>query len=72
VAEHSIKVGHRIDFNISVLGKVMGYVDCVMKEALEIRLHPNNCNRDRGFTLSHAWYPVTNMLKQSSETPMKK
>jgi len=34
-------------------------------------MHPNNFNTDRGLTLSQAWYPMTNMLKESSKTPMK-
>jgi hypothetical protein len=40
--------------------------------SIEIQLHPNTFNRDGGFTLSQAWYPVKNMLEKSSETPMKK
>jgi hypothetical protein len=51
VVEHSIKEGDTIDFYIPILGKVAGYMDCIMKEA---------------------WYPVTNMLQQYSETSMKK
>jgi hypothetical protein len=72
VAEHSIEAGHNIDFNnITILDKVTGYMDRIVKEAIEIRLHPNNFNRDRGFTLSRAWQPVTNMLKQFGEPVSK-
>jgi excinuclease UvrABC helicase subunit UvrB len=68
VAEHSIEAGHNIDFNnITILEKVTGYMNHIVKEAIERRLHPNNFNRDRGFNLSLAWQPVTNMLKQSDE-----
>jgi hypothetical protein len=42
-------------------------MDRLVKEAMEIHLHPNNFNRDGDFTLSWAWQPVTNMLKQSGE-----
>jgi hypothetical protein len=53
VAEHRFDTGHNIDFkSISVLDKATGYMDCVIKEATEIRLHPKNFNRDGGFTLS--------------------
>jgi hypothetical protein len=38
-------------------------MNCNVKEAREISQCPENFNRDRGFTLSQAWYPVTNMLK---------
>jgi hypothetical protein len=66
VAEHSIEAGRNIDFNnITILEKVTGYMDRLVKEAIEIRLHPNNFNRDGGFNLSRAWQSVTNMLKQS-------
>jgi hypothetical protein len=61
-----IEAGHNIDFNITILGKVTGYVDRLVKEATVIRLHPNNCNRDR-VDFSRGWQPVTNMLKQSGE-----
>jgi hypothetical protein len=66
VVEHSIEAGHNIDFNnITILEKVTRYMDHLVKEAIEIRLHPNNFNSDGGFNLSRAWQPVTNMLKQS-------
>jgi hypothetical protein len=66
--EHSIEAGHNIDFNnITILEKVTGYIDRLVKEATEINLHPSNLNRDGGFNLSRAWQPLTNMLKQSSE-----
>jgi len=38
-----------------------------MKEAVEIRLHPRNINRDRDFILSHSWYLVTNTAYQLSK-----
>jgi hypothetical protein len=68
MAEHIFETGYNIDLSISILGKATGYMDCVIKEAIEIRLHPKNFNRDSGFTLSRSWYPVTNMLKQYSHT----
>jgi hypothetical protein len=53
VAEHSIEAGHKIDFNnITILEKVTGFMDRLVKEAMEIHLHPNNFNRDGDFTLS--------------------
>jgi hypothetical protein len=32
-------------------------MDCMMKEAIEIRFHPRNFNRDGDFTFSQSWYP---------------
>jgi hypothetical protein len=68
VAEHSIEAGHNIDFNnITILDKVTGCMDLIVKEATEICLHPNNFNRAGGFNLSRAWQTVTNMLKLSGK-----
>jgi hypothetical protein len=53
VAEHGIEAGHNINFNnIMILEKVTGYMDHLVKEAIEICLHPNNFSGDGGFTLS--------------------
>jgi hypothetical protein len=56
----------------SILDKATGYMDHMIKEAIEIRLHPRNFNRDRGFTLSETWYLVTNVLKQYRDTPIQR
>jgi hypothetical protein len=72
VAEHSINTGHRIDFSsTSVLDKAAGYMDRLVKEAIEIRLNPRNFNRDGGFTLSRAWYPVIKMLRNEKAGPSR-
>jgi hypothetical protein len=63
VVEHNFNTGHRIDFSsTSVLDKTTGYIDCLVKEAIEIRLNTGNFSRDGGFMLSWAWYLVMNML----------
>jgi hypothetical protein len=72
VAEHSINTGHQIDFNImSVLDSTSGYMDHLVKEAIQIRLNHKNFNRDRGFTLSWAWNPVTKVLFKCDTDPGK-
>jgi hypothetical protein len=41
VAEHRFETGHRIDFSTtSILDKAPGYMDCMIKEAVKIRLIP--------------------------------
>jgi hypothetical protein len=56
-------MGHFINFSsASVLDRTSGYVDRLVKEAIEVHLNKNNFNRDSGFILSQAWSPVTNML----------
>jgi hypothetical protein len=64
VAEHRINNGHRIDFSsTSVLDTAAGYMHRLVKEPIEIRLNFNNFNRDGGFILSRACYPVVNTLR---------
>jgi hypothetical protein len=62
VTEHSINTGHEIDFNESILDRASGYMDRLVKEAIQIRLNQKNFNRDRGFKLSRAWNPVTKLF----------
>jgi hypothetical protein len=73
VVEHWISTGHRIDFiGTSILGMASWCMDCLVREAIVVQLHPNNFNRDEGFTLSRTWHPVINMLKQSRDAPVGK
>jgi hypothetical protein len=72
VAEHSIKTSHRIDFDsTSKLGMATRYMDHLLKEAIEIWLHPDNFNRDDRFNLSHTWRPIIKML-QPRNAPLAK
>jgi hypothetical protein len=71
IAEHSISTGHQIDFNVSVLDRASGYMDRLVKEAIQIRLNHKNFNRDHGFTLSRAWNPVTKFLFKHDTDPGK-
>jgi hypothetical protein len=71
VAEHSINARLQIDFSVSVLDRALGYMDCLVKEAIQIRLNQNNINRDNGFTLSRAWNPTTKLLSTHSLDPGK-
>jgi len=46
-------------------------MDCLVKEAIQIRLNYKNFNRDSGFTLSWAWNPVTKLLFKHDTDPDK-
>jgi hypothetical protein len=46
VAEHRFEAGHKSFSSNSTLDNATGYMDCMIKEAVEIRLHPRNFNRD--------------------------
>jgi hypothetical protein len=64
MVEHRSDTGYIIDFSsISGLDKAAGYVDCMIKEAIEIRLNLRNFNRVGSFILIWSWYLVSNMLK---------
>jgi hypothetical protein len=71
VAEHSLTTYNRIDFDgASKLGTATRYMDCLVREAIKIRLHPDNFNRDDGFNLSYAWRPILKILQTSNSAPM--
>jgi hypothetical protein len=64
VAEHSIDFGHHIQLhNTSILATKTRYVDHIIRESIEIELHPNNMNREVGFRLSKLRKPLICSLK---------
>jgi hypothetical protein len=70
VAEHGIDQGHRIQFhNSSILATKTRYMDRIVREAIEIELHPYNINREGGFCLSKSWKPLNGSLKLSGHDP---
>jgi hypothetical protein len=56
VAEHRPTHDHLIRFqDTQILSTTSGYMDRLIREAIELALHRNNMNRDDGLTLSGPW-----------------
>lgn len=69
VAQHMYDHDHHINFQgVRNLGNQPTYWGRVVAEALEIKLHRNNYNRDNGLELSQAWNPAIRILQERSKS----
>jgi hypothetical protein len=71
VAERKFESGHNIAFgNTTILGEVPGYMDCLIMEAIEVRLHPRHFNRNGGLKPPSSKTPFQDTLKYGKNKNM--
>ena len=59
VSEHAIETGHfPIWSKVKFIDRYPHWYTRRVKEAIHIRFHPNNINRDSGIDIPEAWIPT--------------
>jgi predicted GIY-YIG superfamily endonuclease len=68
LAEHSLKTKHHVRLeDTKILAKEEHLFKRRIREAIEIRKHPSNLNRDNGLDLSENWFPLIHKNKRKNK-----
>lgn len=71
IAEHCLSNLHGMDYeHTKVLTQTSKYWDCIIKEAIEVRIRKPKLNRDNCYFLSKAWKPTSTQIKNETSSSL--